>query len=77
MTDTASLIATIDAAYQQLQGKNADDSASPTRENYLDVENLIDYIIVNLYGGNSDWPQKSDWVGRERGTVNSGSWVLA
>lgn len=61
-----------DAAYQQLQGNNADGTDSPTREDYLDVDNLIDYMIVNLYGGNSDWPHKNYWVGRERGPNSTG-----
>ncbi len=65
-------VAASDAAYQRLIGNNADGSDSPARENYLDVENLIDYMIVNLYGGNSDWPHKNYWVGREQGPDSTG-----
>ena len=65
-------VAASDAAYQQLQGNDADGSESPTREDYLDVDNLIDYMIVNLYGGNTDWPHKNYWVGRERGPASTG-----
>lgn len=65
-------VATSDAAYQQLQGNNADGTDSPAREDYLDVDNLIDYMIVNLYGGNSDWPHKNYWVGREQGPNSTG-----
>ncbi|MEX2186391.1 MAG: lamin tail domain-containing protein [Pirellulales bacterium] len=65
-------VAASDAAYQQLIGNNADGSDSSTREDYLDVDNMIDYMIVNLYGGNSDWPHKNYWVGRERGPQSTG-----
>lgn len=26
---------------------------------YLDLEHFVDYMIVNLYGGNEDWPHKN------------------
>lgn len=44
------------AAYYQLQGKNPDGSANPAFENLVDVDNLIDYMLVILYGGNLDAP---------------------
>lgn len=38
----------------------------------LDVDNLIDYLLVNTYGATRDWPQ-NNWVGaRERS--DSGLW---
>ena len=55
--------------YFRLQGRNPDGTPNPTLPNYLDIPNLIDYMIVNLYMGNSDWPNKNYWVARRR--VNS------
>jgi hypothetical protein len=44
------------AAYFRLEGRNADGSPNPAYENLLDVDNLIDYMLVILYGGNLDAP---------------------
>jgi hypothetical protein len=52
------------AAYQAIQGNAPDGSDDPLLESYLDVPNVIDYMIVNLYVGNTDWPHKNWWVGR-------------
>jgi hypothetical protein len=52
--------------YFRIQGRNPDGSLNPSLPNYLDVPNLIDYMIVNLYMGNTDWPHKNYWVGRRR-----------
>ncbi|MBN1780323.1 lamin tail domain-containing protein [bacterium] len=43
------------ATYQRIQGKNPDGSRNFNYEPYLDVVNLTDYMILNLYGGNTDW----------------------
>jgi hypothetical protein len=59
-----------DEAYQQLQGNNPDGTPNPAYPNLLDVTNYIDYLIVNLWGGNWDWPWKNWWAGRDQ-TVNS------
>ena len=59
-----------DGAYQELQGNNPDGTPNPAYPNLLDVTNYIDYLIVNLWGGNWDWPWKNWWAGRDR-TVNS------
>ena len=42
-------------AYQRIQGNNPDGTRNPAYEPYVDVVNLIDYMILNLYGGNTDW----------------------
>ena len=42
--------------YFRLQGKNADGSRNPKYEVLLDPINLIDYMLVILYGGNFDSP---------------------
>jgi hypothetical protein len=53
-----------DAQYQQMQ-------------QYLDVPSLIDYMILNIYTGNTDWPHHNWYVGRRRqpaGTFKFFSW---
>ena len=45
-----------DAAYQKVQGNNPDGTPNPAYENLLDIDNLIDYMLVILYGGNLDAP---------------------
>ena len=45
-----------DALYQQIQGNNPDGTPNAAYENLLDVPNLIDYMLVILYGGNLDAP---------------------
>ncbi len=45
-----------DAAYQQAQGNNPDGTRNPAYEVLLDVPNLIDYMLIVLYGGSRDGP---------------------
>jgi len=49
-------------AYQRLQGNNLDGTRNPAYVDYLDLENYIDYMIVNFFVGNTDWPHKN-WYG--------------
>ncbi len=44
------------AAYQKIQGNNPDGTRNPDYPVLLDVDNLIDYMLVILYGGNLDAP---------------------
>ncbi len=60
------------AAYQQLQGNNPDGTPNPSYPHLLDVPNYIDYLIVNLWGGNWDWPWKNWWAGRHRSADSTG-----
>ncbi len=48
-------------AYQRIQGNNPDGTPNPDYEPLLDVVNLIDYMILNLYGGNTDWDHHN-WI---------------
>lgn len=50
-----------DAIYQQLQGKNANGTINAASPVYLDMDNLIDYMILHLYAGVEDWPSHN-WV---------------
>jgi hypothetical protein len=56
--------------YQRVQGNNPDGTRNPAYEVLLDVPNLIDYMIMNFYIGNSDWPGRNYWVGRDRTGTN-------
>ena len=47
--------------YQRIQGKNPDGIVNPEYEAYVDVVNLIDFMILNFYSGNSDWDHHN-WV---------------
>jgi hypothetical protein len=52
--------------FQRIQGNNPDGTRNPAYEDLLDVENMIDYMILNFYVGNTDWPWRNWWVGRDR-----------
>lgn len=45
-----------DADYFRVQGLNVDGTPNPAYETLLDVTNLVDYMLVILYGGNLDSP---------------------
>jgi len=60
------------AAYQRLQGRNPDGSENPDYPHLLDVANYIDYMIVNLWAGNWDWPWNNYWLARRRGPESTG-----
>lgn len=49
------------AAYQKIQGNNPDGTRNETYEPYLNVDNLIDYMLLNFYAGNNDWDHHN-WV---------------
>ncbi|MHB9007542.1 MAG: lamin tail domain-containing protein [Limisphaerales bacterium] len=53
------------AAYQFVQGNNPDGTPNPAYENLVDVPNLIDYMLIILYGGNLDAPI-SNFLGNTR-----------
>ena len=58
-------------AYQSIQGNLPDGSPDPDTESLLDVVSLTDYMIVNLYGGNTDWDHHN-WAA-VRNRVNPGT----
>ncbi len=57
--------------YQKLLGNNPDGTPSASYESYLEATNLIDYMLLNFYGGNNDWDHHNWIAGRNR--VNPGS----
>lgn len=54
-----------DAAYERVQGRNPDGTPNPEYKNLVDVDNLIDYMLVIIYGGNLDAPV-SNFLGNTR-----------
>jgi hypothetical protein len=59
-------------AYQKLQGKNPDGTPNLNYPVLLDVTNYVDYLIVNIWAGNWDWPWKNYWLGRDRSENSTG-----
>ncbi|MBP7053782.1 MAG: CotH kinase family protein [Phycisphaerae bacterium] len=55
-----------DSVYQRVQGNDPNGERNPQYEDLLDVQNMIDYMILNFYVGNTDWPGRNWWVGRNR-----------
>lgn len=58
--------------YQKIQGRNADGTINPAYQNLLDVDNYIDYMLINYYIGNGDWDANNWTVGRNRVTNDAG-----
>jgi hypothetical protein len=72
MVSLCASTATSNEAYLRLQGRNPDGTPNPSYPNLLDVTNYIDYLIVNLWAGNWDWPWKNWWAGRDRSANSTG-----
>lgn len=72
MTSVSQQAANSPAAYQRLQGRNPDGSENPDSPHLLDVANYIDYMIVNQWAGNWDWPWNNYWLARRRGPESTG-----
>lgn len=54
------------AAYMKAQGLNPDGTDNPAWADHINVDNFIDYLLVNWYTGNADWPSRNWYNGRER-----------
>lgn len=60
------------AKYQEIQGKNPDGSPHASQAALLDMENYIDYMLINFYGGNTDWDHHN-WIAiRNRNNPSQG-----
>ena len=53
-------------SYERIQGNNPDGTNNPSYDNLLDVENYIDWIFTNFWGGTGDWPNHNFFVGCRR-----------
>jgi hypothetical protein len=69
---SASGTAAKNAAYQLLQGNLPNGTNDPAAEAYLDVVNYIDYMLLNQYGGNDDWPDRNWYAARRQGEESLG-----
>ena len=58
--------------FQRLQGQDPDGVPAPDAPHLLDVPNYIDYLIVNYWGGNWDWPWNNYWLARKRTPDSTG-----
>lgn len=58
------------AALMKLEGLNPDGTDNPAWSDYMNVDNYIDYLLVNWYTGNNDWPHKNYYNGRERDLID-------
>lgn len=61
-----------DAAYYRLQGLDADGQPSDELEALLDIDDFIDYMLINQYGGNGDWDHHNWYAIRKRGEDSEG-----
>lgn len=43
------------ATYMKIQGKNLDGTLNPNYKPLVDIDNIIDYMMLNFYGSNTDW----------------------
>lgn len=73
--------ANAETSFWRVQGRNPDGSINPAYENLLEIDNLIDYMLVIVFGGNLDAPisnflgntRPNNWYGlRDRTGVNGG-----
>ncbi len=71
MVEIASMAAD-DLNYFKLQGKNADGEDDPQQEKLLDIDAFIDYMLINQYGGNTDWDHHNWYAIRRRGIESPG-----
>ena len=60
------------ANYQKLQGNNPDGTRNPAYPVLFDKTDYIDYVILNYWGGNWDWPEKNFWYGHKRTSDSTG-----
>jgi hypothetical protein len=60
------------ADYEKLQGLNADGSRNSAWPVYYDKLDYMDYMIVNIWAGNWDWPANNFWMGYDRANPNLG-----
>lgn len=52
------------AGFQKLQGNNPDGTRNVNFPDLLDVKNYVDYMLMNFYIGNTDWPNHNYYASR-------------
>ena len=53
-------------SYQKIQGNNPDGTRNPAYDDLLDIDNYIDWLFSNFWGGTADWPYHNFYVGCRR-----------
>jgi len=53
-------------AYQRLQGNDPNGMDNPAYDDLLDIDNYIDYMFSNFWGGTGDWPHHNWYAGCRR-----------
>lgn len=61
-----------DTYYYKLQGKSPDGTDNPDMEALLDIDAFIDYMLINQYGGNTDWDHHNWYAIRRKGAKSEG-----
>lgn len=62
--------------YMKMQGLNRDGSRNEEYPVLLDVENFIDYMLLNQYGGNGDWDHHNWTAVRRKDKTDKGfQWI--
>jgi hypothetical protein len=60
------------AAYMRTRGLNPDGTNNPNFEAFVDATNYVDYLMVNFFMGNNDWPHRNWYADRLRGPDSQG-----
>lgn len=61
-----------DSSYFKIQGKNKDGTDNPAFPSYVSIDNFIDYMLLNFYGGNNDWDHHNWTAIRNRNNPGNG-----
>jgi hypothetical protein len=60
--------------YQKIQGNNPDGTRNPKYIDYLDLDNYIDYLLLNFFVGNKDWPVHNWYAAMNRVQTSGWKW---
>lgn len=60
------------SSYFLLQGKDSDGDVMPGEEPLLDIDNFIDYMLINHMSGNMDWGRHNWFAVRKKGPDSKG-----
>jgi len=66
MMSQASAGLSSNTTYQKIQGNNPDGTRNPAYDNLLDMDNYIDWLFSNFWGGTADWPYHNFYAGCRR-----------
>lgn len=58
--------------YLKLQGLNANGERDTNIESLLEIDNFIDYMLINFYAGNTDWDHHNWFAFRNQHKNNTG-----